>query len=148
MPDRKQPLLEGQVIDAGDAQILAEQLDRLERKIREKKEELREVEQMNLASSAKLRALHVALCAFFDESTVSVGQESTSSNSGWERIKSRLNPRQSKIVDLLLVQPGMTLTQIAAATHAHYDTAKKTVADLKRQGLVQNNGDGHVLAAL
>lgn len=63
------------------------------------------------------------------------------SNSKWDGIKSRLTPRLSEAIDIILLQGPMKRTQLAAALRMDYSNCTKNVITiLIRQGLFVESG--------
>lgn len=63
-----------------------------------------------------------------------------SSDAKWAGWKQRLGGKGAEIIDLLLLNNEMTITQVSKAAHCHYDTASKLLSNMTGQGVLARNG--------
>ena len=101
----------------------------------------------------QLLPLYRALQAVFGEiEAVGVGSDPDTATSSdtpnprhaaiWASWKSRLGPQCAKIIDALLLQPGMNTTQLAIAIGTHRNNIPNLIFKLNKAGLLNKNG-GH-----
>lgn len=77
----------------------------------------------------------------FTESSGAQSAPSSGDDAKWVKIKQRLGGKRAEIIDLLLVQTEMTITQVSRSAHMHYDTATKLLREMLGQGLLTKNSN-------
>lgn len=142
----------------------ADELVRLRREIAGLEQELQQAKadaaQFKSAASDSVNAIRtlrkvldpfrIAIGMIYGEiSRVDAEEASGSGSSGgdakWVTWKQRLGGKQAEIIDLLLLQDAMTITQVSKAAHCHYDTAAKHLSDMAGQGILSKNGNAYSL---
>jgi hypothetical protein len=151
--------LEGRVQEDDYAELKAK-LSRLERELRDSREEnlrvrqeaKREVAQVEAAGKELRRILsplHHALSVIFGEleNLPVSGQASAAAGTDprWESWKQRLPGRPAEFIDLLLVHGSMTIKQFMAASHCGQNSAYQTVSKLGQAGVTVNVGGRYSL---
>lgn len=146
-------LHQGEVMDAVDdprAELKQQQIETLDRKIREKRAELTDMESAAKSIASRLYSAYLALQAFFEVyDTPATGAGPTHSAAAdtllphdavkWNAWKQRLSEPTGRIIDALLVQP-LTATQIATQARIHSTNVSKYMAPLKNNGLLEQDG--------
>lgn len=148
-------LHQGEVMDAADdprAELKQQQIETLDRKIREKRAELADMEAAAKSIASRLYNAHLALLAFFEvyETPATGGAAPMTMPAAadtllphdvtkWNAWKQRLSGPTGRIIDALLVQP-LTATQIATQARIHSTNVSKYMAPLKANGLLEQDG--------
>jgi len=139
-------LLTGEIVEPVDTEILQGELERLEHRIIERKQALKELEGMIQVTSVKLRTLYIALHGFFgDVQPIESTQQSAPTNqphspAAWTAWKQQLPPACGKVIDALMVQP-LTSTQLKSMCKVSYETVRQALLTLGRNGLIEKDGD-------
>jgi len=149
-------LHQGEIVDAAEdprAGLKQQQIETLDRKIREKRAELADMEAAAKSIASRLYNAHLALLAFFEVyETPTARTEPTQTAAAaadtslphdatkWNAWKQRLPEPTGRIIDALLIQP-LTHTQIATQAQMHPNNVHKYIGPLKNNGLVEKNGN-------
>ena len=158
----------GDIIDVA-ADVADERIERLERENRQLRRERddaltdarRAREDANRALKElrrQLSPLYKALQAVFGELDAA-GVEDTVAEAVaaggdprvtaiWQSWKTRLGPQCGKVIDALLLQPGMNTTQLAIAVGTRRQNIPNLIFKLNQAGLLDKNGGRFSLKAL
>lgn len=136
-----------------EKQRLEEEILSLRRELDDARTHHEKLERAMRALRQSLSPLHRALRSVFGEIELAVGEEeavassvapgppqSTASPSRWEHVKQQFPGAPAKIIDALLGQGEMTITQLANFTRMHYDTAKTAASKLAKAGALTKDG--------
>lgn len=142
----------GEIMDQNEdprVDLKRQQLETLERKIKEKRAELADMESAAKSIAGRLYNAFLALQAFFEIHEAPSGEDASSTASSdtlrphdetkWQAWKQRLPEPTGRIIDALLVQP-LTATQIATQARIHTTNVSKYMAPLKNNGLLEQDG--------
>lgn len=152
-------LHQGEVVDSADdprAELKQQQIDVLDRKIRERKAELADMESAGKSIAVRLYNAYLALQAFFEvydapASGAPAQQPGTTASAptadtlrppdaaAWAAWKARFSEPTARIIDALMIQP-LTQTQIATQAHIHQTNVSRYMTPLKTNGLVEQDG--------
>ena len=158
----------GDIIDATTerADIADEQVERLQRENRQLRRELDDArrETARARSDAdralselrrQLSPLYKALQQVFGELDAAGVDNNGAPASGdprkaaiWESWKMRLGPQCAKIIDALLLQPGMNTTQLAIAIGTNRNNIPSLIFKLNKAGLIDKESGRFSLKAL
>jgi len=134
-----QPLLETTLVEETSTRDLERRVERLESEVNRLKQSVMEAAQkgVEIILRRMFAPLHKATSVMVGETTV---EESAQSSGKWEVIKQRIGPKLAEVIDLLLIQGPMTVSQIASATRCSGEAARQRMDKLRSQGLIEKNG--------
>lgn len=139
----------GEIINEGDdprVEIKSQQLEALERKIKEKKAEIAEMESAGKAIASRLYACLLALQAFFEIHDAPAGNVPASAAPGqsdkWEKVKAKVGGKMAEVVAALQLVGTATRTQLKNQTGGALTTIDTAIYKLRDMGLIVKNGDG------
>lgn len=133
------PLLEAAPVEEATLAEIERRLKRLESEVSGIKQAAMEAAQQGVEIMLRrmFAPLHKATSVMVGE-TKSGG--ASDSEGKWEIIKQRIGPKLAEVIDLLLIQGPMSVSQIAAATRSSGEAARQRMDKLRNQGLVDKNG--------
>src|ERR1700722_9375 len=136
-----------------EKQRLEDEILALRRELDDSRTHNEKLERAMRSLRQSLSPLHRAVRAIFGEVELAVSEEETAAPppgaisppaaaapSRWEHVKQQFPGSPAKIIDALLGQEQMTITQLANFTRMHYDTAKGSVNKLLKAGAVVKEG--------
>lgn len=140
-------LLSGQVEDS-EIVRLRHRIAQLEEQLGQSDEAIVELRAQLASANRSLAPLQKELLPFkrvidriFGIMDAAGAQEDATPSAGkWDKIKQRLTGKDVEVIDLLLVQGAMTVSQIANAIHCSGEAARQRVDKLRGQGLLVKNG--------
>lgn len=119
---------------------IAAQLDHFERRIQTLETQLATVKRDAVVALLEILAQSMRHIA---SGKMQIPNNSADSNAGdkWDAVKVRMEPRQQKVIDVLLLQKSMTRRQIASAVQMNYtNCVNNVISVLIRQGWLLDNG--------
>lgn len=137
MPSR--PLLETTLVEETSTRDLERRIKSLEDEVANLRQSVTRAAQEGVKVMLRqmFAPLHSATSVLAGEAKVT---ESAQANGKWDAIKQRVGPKLAGVIDLLMVQGPMTVSQIAAATRCSGKAARQRMDKLRGQGLVDKNG--------
>jgi len=126
-----QPLLESRLMTEEEAAI---------------ESRLHEMEMQIEAQRKEIADLRKTFGAFFSAmKSVFSGAPGASSapvvdKSKWDFLGKKIGGKAPEIIEMLLAQPEMTVTQLHKAVRCSYETARYTVRKMREAGIVTTNG--------
>jgi hypothetical protein len=148
------PMLLNGIVDTRDQELaqLRRQLEQFDEALRMERLKtgameagIRELRQVTKPLYMALAKIH----GMIEEMGVGDSASSGPSDSKWDAVKSRLEPRMRGAIDMLLLQGSMGRKQIAAALKMDYSNcAKNVIGPLIRQGWIVESGGKLMLKEL
>lgn len=134
------PLLETTLVEEPSTRDLERRIKSLEDEVANLRQSVTRAAQEGVKVMLRqmFAPLHNATSVLVGEAKVTESAQQT--NGKWEAIKQRVGPKLAEVIDLLMVQGPMTVSQIAAATRCSGEAARQRMDKLRGQGLVEKNG--------
>jgi hypothetical protein len=127
-----QPLLEGRLMSEEEAAIES-RFHELELQIEAQRKEIADLRKA-------FGAFYSSMKSVFSGSVSSSPSAPAIDKTKWDFLGSKIGGKAPEIIEMLLAQPEMTVTQLHKAVRCSYETARYTVRKMREAGIVVTNG--------
>jgi hypothetical protein len=127
-----QPLLESRLMSEEEAAIES-RLHEMEMQIEAQRKELSDLRKTFGAFFSSMKSI-------FSGAPGSSASAPSVDKSKWDFLGKKIGGKAPEIIEMLLAQPEMTVTQLHKAVRCNYETARYTVRKMREAGILTTNG--------